>query len=307
MSAVRTEQYHSGEDDLPIVNAPFRFWRGAGDDVRAMVAQRELMRSFVARELRQRYKGSFLGWGWALVRPLVMLAVYGVAVGVFLGANKSVPEFAVYLYTGLVAWGFFSAIITGSISTLPANSGLINKANFQRELLVAAVVVVAVIDLLIQMSVLVVGFLAYGAWPSLGMLWWIVPGFLVILLIGLGLGLVLSAANVYFRDVGYFAEVALQIGFWVVPILYAYSMVQRALADYPGLLALYTANPLTSAITAFRYGLWPAATTPAGEVQLMPADQVLTILGLSAVGALILIWLAQRYFARVSGNLAQEL
>jgi ABC-2 type transport system permease protein len=236
-----------------------------------------------------------------------MLGVYGVAVGVFLGANKSIPQFAVYLYTGLVAWGYFSTIITGSISCLPQNAGLINKAAFQKELLIVAVLVVGAIDLLIQASVLVVGYAAYGAWPSLSMLWWLIPGFLLVTLLALGLGLVLSAANVYFRDVGYFTEVALQVGFWAVPIIYAYSMVSKALADSPTLLFLYSVNPVIPVITAFRLALWPEAESPAGASQLMPMDQMLPLMAIGFVGSLLLIWLGQRYFARVSGNLAQEL
>ena len=296
-----------GDDAPPVVNAPFRFWAGLVDDIQAAYSQRQLMRSFISRELRQRYKGSFFGWGWALVRPLVMLVVYGVAVGVFLGANKSIPEFAIYLYAGLIAWGFFATIITGSVSSLPANAGLINKAAFQKELLIAAVCVVAVIDLAIQASVLALGYVALGSWPDPTMIWWILPGFVVVFLFGLALGLLLSAANVYFRDVGYFTEVALQVGFWMVPILYPYSMVEDALIEYPTLLGLYSLNPMTSAITAFRLALWPAANTELGQSQLMPLDQMATLLGLAGLMSIILLWLAQRFFARVSGNLAQEL
>lgn len=294
--------------DLPVINAPYRFWAGFRDDSVAMISQRELLRSFVVRELRQRYKGSFLGWGWALVRPLVMLLVYGLAVGVFLGAGASIPQFAVYLYSGLVAWGFFSSIIVGSISALPANAGLINKASFQKELLIVAVVVVALFDLAIQGSVLIIGYWIYGAFPSLSCLWWLIPGVAVLSLLGMSLGLVLSAANVYLRDMGYLTEVALQVGFWIVPILYSYAMVQEALVRFPGALLAYAANPVVPAVSAFRYALWPAAQHGGlGELQLMPESTTRTLLLFWLVVSLPLLWVAQRYFARVSGNIAQEL
>lgn len=297
----------SGDSAPPVVNAPFRFWRGIAADARNMIAQRELLRSFVARELRQRYKGSFLGWGWALIRPLVMLGVYGIAVGVFLGANKSIPQFAIYLYSGLIAWGYFSSIVTGCVSALPGNAGLINKAAFQKELLSVAVVAVAAIDLVIQASVLVLAYLAYGAWPSLASLAWVVPGFVVLTLLGLALGLLLSASNVYFRDVGYLTEVGLQVGFWAVPVLYAYSMVQSALVDMPALLQLYTINPIVPAMTTFRLALWPASSSEVGQQQLMPTEQLLPYLFIGGLASILLLWFGQRYFARVSGNMAQEL
>lgn len=295
------------DDPPPVINAPFRFWAGVVGDVRACYLQRELLRSLVARELRQRYKGSLFGWGWALVRPLVMLLVYGLAVGVFLGAGKAIPQFAIYLYTGLLAWTYFSTLIMGSISALPANSGLINKAAFRKELLVAAVLVVGVVDLIIQGSVLLLGYALYGAWPQLTMLWWVLPALGLITLAGLGMGLFLSAANVYFRDVGYLTDVSLQVGFWLVPIIYAYSMVQDALADRPLLLELYSLNPLVPAINAFRLALWPAATTDLGAAQLMPTDAVTSALGVACIAGLVVLWLGQRFFARVSGNMSQEL
>ena len=95
----------AGDQDggLPIINEPFRLRGGLRDDVREAMSQRQLLQSLIVRELRQRYKASFLGWGWALVRTLVMLVIYGLAVGVFLGAGASIPEFAIYLYVGLIA------------------------------------------------------------------------------------------------------------------------------------------------------------------------------------------------------------
>lgn len=293
--------------DPPIINAPFRFWSGLSEDLREGWSQRELLRSLIARELRQRYKGAFLGWGWALIRPLVMLAIYALAVGLFLGMGAAIPEFAIYLYVGLIAWGYFATVVSGSIAALPANSGLINKASFRRELLIVAVVVVGIVDLLLQASVLLIGYLFYGSWPNVFALWWVIPGFAVLTIVGVGLGLLLSAVNVYFRDVGYLIEVALQVGFWLVPILYAYSMVQSALASQPGLLALYSANPALSAISAFRFALWPSASSEVGQAQLLSMSPTTTYLVAWILVGLILVWLGQRLFSRMAGNIAQEL
>ena len=293
--------------DLPVVNAPYRFWTGLGTDLRSMVEQRELLRSLIARELRQRYKGSVLGWGWALVRPLVMLLVYGVAIGVFLGANASVPDFAIYLYSGLLGWTFFATILSGSVLSLPQNSDLISKAKFQKELLVIAVLVVALFDLLIQSSILLIGYVWMGDWPHWQNLHWLVWGILLLGVLGLALGLLLSAANVYFRDVGYLTEVLLQIGFWTVPIVYTYATVAKSLAAFPVLVSAFAANPLTAALTSFRLALWPPADGPVGSSLILPETTLPWLLGFSVVGSLVVLWLAQRFFARISGNMAQEL
>jgi ABC-2 type transport system permease protein len=236
-----------------------------------------------------------------------MLLVYGLAVGVFLGAGSTIPQFAVYLYTGLLAWGYFSAIVTGSIAALPANSGLINKASFQKELLIVAAVVVAGFDLVIQGSVLLIGYWLYGDWPALSMLWWLIPGFAVLTILGVALGLFLSAANVFFRDIGYLTEVALQVGFWMVPIIYSYSMVLSALERWPAALAAYSANPIVSAVNAFRLALWPSSAEPEGQAQLMGQGETAMLLIVALLAGVVFLWLGQRYFARVAGNIAQEL
>lgn len=292
---------------LPVVNAPFQFWSGVVNDARNAYRQRELLRSLVVRELRQRYRGSLLGWGWALIRPLVMLAVYGVAVGIFLGAGDVIPQFGVYLYTGLIAWGYFSTIVSGCIAALPANAGLINKAAFQKELLIVAVVVVAMIDLVIQGSVLIIAYAIYGQWPGIDTLWWAFFALIALTVIGVGLGLFLSATNVYFRDIGYLTDVALQVGFWAAPIIYSFGMVKASLASQPFLLAMYSANPAVPAVSAFRFALWPSAADPASEGQLMSSSDVFTLLSVSVLAGLLLMWLGQRYFARLSGSLAQGL
>ena len=291
----------------PVVNQPYRFWGGFATDVREAYLQRELLQSLIVREMRKRYKGTFLGWGWALIRPLVMLAVYGIAVGVILGAGAQIPEFAVYLYVGLIAWAFFSTVISGSINSLPDNAALIGKASFRRELLIVAVVTVAVIDLLLQASVLVIAYWLYGSWPSMSTLWWVIPGLIVLVLVAVGIGLLLSALNVYFRDIGYLVDVALQVGFWSVPILYSYEMVASLLESQTWLLTLYTANPPLAAINAFRFALWPSAWDPNGSAQLLGVTETSIFLLVSATLGVVLVWIGQRTFSRMAGNIAQEL
>ena len=117
------------EDGLRLINQPTRFWRGTSSDLREVWEHRGLLRALTARELRSRYKGSALGWAWALVRPLVMLFVYGLAVGVFLGAGRSIPQFMIFIYCGLLAWGLFSTIVMGAINSVVANGMLLSRAS----------------------------------------------------------------------------------------------------------------------------------------------------------------------------------
>ena len=141
-------------DELRLVNAPASLWRGTRRDLRDLWDARELLRAFTGRELRSRYKGSTLGWAWALVRPLVMLLVYGLAVGVFLGAGRATPQFMIFIYCGLLAWGLFATLVNGSIASVIANGTLLTRANFPRLLLPLSILLATFVDFALQTSVL---------------------------------------------------------------------------------------------------------------------------------------------------------
>lgn len=275
-----------------------------------MWAHRELLRAFAARELRSRYKGASLGWAWALVRPLVMLLIYGVAVGIFLGAGRAIPQFMIFIYSGLLAWTLFSTIVIGCINAVIGNGALLTRASFPRLLLPLSVLLAAAVDFALQASVLLVGYAVFSDLPGLVDLLWLPPALFVLVFTALGLGLVLSAVNVYVRDIGFLTDVGLQVGFWAAPILYSYGQVVQGARDF-GLAAdlvtrLYMINPMANVVIGFQRALWPAGSSPAAADFAFPGQLQLRLLVFS-VGALALAWLGMRVFVRLSGNFGQEL
>jgi ABC-2 type transport system permease protein len=298
------------ESELRLVNAPVRLWRGTSRDLRDLVASRNLLRALVSRELRSRYKGSTLGWAWALVRPLVMLLIYGLAVGVFLGAGRSIPQFMLFIYSGLIAWGLFAAIVMGSISSLVANGTLISRASFPRLVLPLAVLLAAIVDFVLQASVLVVGYLIVGDWPQPRALLWLPPAMFILLLTALGIGLMLAAVNVYVRDIAFLTDVALQVGFWMVPVVYSYGQVVRGSEEHgwpvAAITQIYMANPMSNVVLAFQRALWPRAASPEASAFAFPGRLELRLLVFSIAGVAI-AWLGMRIFVRLSGNFGQEL
>jgi ABC-2 type transport system permease protein len=295
---------------LRLVNQPVSLWAGTAKDLRDVWAYRELLRAFAARELRSRYKGASLGWAWALVRPLVMLLVYGVAVGIFLGAGRAVPQFMLFIYSGLLAWTLFSTIVMGCISAVISNSTLLTRASFPRLLLPLATVLAALVDFVLQASVLLVGYALIRDLPEPRALLWLPPALLVLVMFGLGLGLVLSAVNVYVRDVAFLTDVGLQVGFWVAPILYSYGQVVRGAQEF-GLAAdivtrIYMANPMANVVIGFQRSLWPAASTDAAATFAFPGALGLR-LAVFAVVSTFVLWLGMRIYVRLAGNFGQEL
>ena len=292
------------------VNEPTRLWRGTRRDLRDVWDHRELLKAFASRELRARYKGAAFGWAWALVRPLVMLLIYGVAVGIFLGAGRSIPQFMVFIYAGLLGWTLFSTLVMGCITSVTSNAALLTRASFPRLLLPLSVLIAALVDFLLQASVLLVGYAVFGDLPSPADLLWLPPSLAVLILFGLGVGLALAAINVYARDIVFLADVGLQVGFWVAPIIYSYGQVVRGSQEF-GLAAdlvtrIYMLNPMANVAIGFQRALWPAGSSEAAAQFAFPGQLALR-LSIFLVVSLIVAWAGMRVFVKLSANFGQEL
>jgi len=276
------------------------FASGTLASLRDIAAHRELMGFLVRRELKSRYKDSALGFVWSLIRPLAMLLIYYVALGKFLGAARSIPDFAIFIYTGLTAWTLFAEIVTVGTASIVANSGLIKKVYLPREVFPLSIVGSSVFSFVIQLGILVAATISVGRFPT-GTRWFYFPISLALLLVfATALALLLSAVNVYLRDVGYLVEVALMILFWASPIVYSYALVHKELKG--GILEqLYLLNPVTLVVCGFQQTFWVA-----GDGQPVP-NHLGERLGIAFAVAVVLLWVCHRTFARLQANFAQEL
>jgi ABC-2 type transport system permease protein len=304
MTAVEDSALPKSDEALQLVNAPFRLWRGFGNDMVQLWKFRELLLNLVRRELKSRYKDSVLGFLWSFLRPLMQLLVYSIAIGVFLGSGKAIPDFGVYLFSGLLAWTLFSDILGGSTSSIVGNSGLIKKVYFPREIFPLAVVGAALFNVLIQASVLVVGYVITSDWPNPSGAGLLLLALFVLIVWATALGLLLSAVNVYLRDVQYLVEVGLLLWFWATPVVYAWSQIQKNVGvQHATIFKIYLLNPMTNVVFAFQRTLWPAGE---GTQTIYPGNLWMRLGILAAVGIVLLI-VCQRIFARLQGSFAQEL
>ncbi|WP_324650843.1 ABC transporter permease [Georgenia sp. H159] len=275
------------------------FVSGARESLAAIWQRRELLDMLVRRELRARYKDSSLGLLWSLARPLVQLAIYYLAIGRVLGADRAIPDFAIYVFAGITAWTLFAEIVQGGTASILANSGIVKKIYLPREIFPLSVVGSAVFNFLIQLGILVVAAALVRGLVLDERLLYLPLALLVILAWGTAFALVLSAANVYLRDIQYLVEVAVMVGFWLSPIVYSWAMVADAIPDT--LANIYLLNPITLATLGFQRSVWIS-----GPATAFPPDHALRLLVALAVGAVLLI-LAQRLFARMQRDFAQEL
>lgn len=284
------------------VGSPANSLTGTFASVIEVFQHREMLGLLIRRDLKSRYKDSALGFVWTLIRPLTQLLIYYIVIGQFLQAERGIPDFAIYVFVGLTAYGLFSEIIGGATSSIVGNSGLIKKVYLPREVFPLASVGSALFNFSIQMVILLAATAIAGALPLHVELLYFIPATLVLVVFGTAFGLLLSAVNVYLRDVQYLVEVLLLILMWASPIVYSWNMVQGVLGGGTA-LAIYTNNPVTLAILGFQKAFWVAG---AESMATYPPDLLLR-LAIALLVGLVLIFAFQRVFSRLQGNFAQEL
>jgi ABC-2 type transport system permease protein len=263
---------------------------------------RELTVNLTLRELRGRYKRSALGWTWSLLNPLSTVIVFSVVFSFFLkiqppvGNPSGLHNFPMFLLCGLLPFNYLSNGMNASLDALLANSNLIRKVYFPREVLVVSAIGALFVTLLVEFAVLCVILLLLG---NMVLPW--IPVLLVLIAIQtvfvLGIGLMLSVLNVYFRDVKHFIGIALQALFYSAPIVYPLRFVPKHAtvlgAEIP-LRTLYMLSPLVRLVGLYRDVLYDLRFPPLLDVLYVTAWAA----GLLALGLFV--------FARLDRRLAEE-
>lgn len=275
-------------------------FKGTIRSVRDIAGQRELLGRLVRRELKARYKDSSLGFLWSLLRPLSILVVYYVAIGKFLGAERAIPDFAIYIFTGLTIWQLFQEIVSNSTGSIVDNAGLVRKVYLPREVFPLSTVGSALFNFGTQIVILVAAVLVVRRVPTGSRLWYFPLSLGVVLVYGTAIGLALAALNVYLRDIQYLVEIALMILFWASPVVYSWEQVSHAITG-TWLENVYLSNPVTMAVLGMQRAMWVAGTDEPVPPQLMTRMLIALLVGAG------LLWLSQRLFSRLEGNFAQEL
>lgn len=270
--------------------------------IREIWERRDLVYLLTKREIRARYKDSSLGIAWSLLRPLAQLLVYYFALGKLIGASRGVPDFALFVFIGLTGWTFYAEVVQKAAQSIVHNGGLVKKVYLPREVFPLASLGSGLFTFLVQAIILVIAIIALGAFPDVRTLPYAVAGFALIGVIALGLGILLAAVNVYFRDVEHLVEVAFVVLFWASPVVYSYRLVHDQIGGSL-LESAYLANPVTLGIMGMQRGLWAAGADPA--VGGWPANLPWLIV-LGFVIGLGFLAFAHWVFNRVQGNFAQE-
>lgn len=297
------------EDDADIVDVvPTRSVRQHLVDI---WRYRELLRQLVRKELKVKYKNSSLGFLWSLLNPAMMVLIYYMVFAVIF--KSGIPKFPIWLLSGLLVWNLFSSALAASTASITANSYLIGKIRFPREILPLASVGAGVVHFFLQGTVLTGALLIFQHGVAWSYIWLLPFALLTLVLFTASLALFLSAINVYARDTQHLLELVLTAWFYCTPILYPYRFVSDKLVanGWPSNLLLI--NPITAVVMAFQRSIYAVVEVRDSkgnlQVAMLPhaGDQLwyLRNLGIVFVVTAILFFAAVKVFDKAEGNFAE--
>jgi lipopolysaccharide transport system permease protein len=260
--------------------------------LRALWQYRGFMLGMVGREFRARYVNSLLGGAWAVLNPLVIIAIYtiifsGVMRARLPGADDHLA-YSLYLCAGLLPWMYFAELVTRSQTVFLEHATLLRNVSFPRISLPAILVLTSTVNFLIIFGIFLGFLLVTGRFPG-----WRILAFFPLLALqqafALGLGILLGTVNVFFRDVAQLVAVALQLWFWFTPIVYSIASLPEWARQ------LFELNPLFRLVSAYQgiivQGQWPQWSSLTGHLLL----------------AAVVLVIAFVTFSRLSGEMVDEI
>jgi lipopolysaccharide transport system permease protein len=252
---------------------------------------RRLVLHTTRSDVQARYTGSVLGLAWAVINPVLLLSVYVVLYVVILGirmpGRSSGLEYALVIFTGLIPWFGFSEATTASVGSVVANASLLHNTSFPAAVLPVKAVFGSLLSLAVGLALLL---MALGTTGHFSLYWLFLPVAIATqLLLSLGLGWILSALNVFVRDLAQAMSALLLFLMFASPIAFTAEFVANS-----RLRVLLYLNPISYLINLYRLPLFYGR--PPG-----PAD-----LAVGPLLSLVLFFLGYRFFVRIRPHLTDH-
>jgi len=313
--------------------------------IRNLIRYRELTLRLVKRDLKVRYKSSVLGFLWSVAKPLLLVVVYTFVFDFLFGTELNIEKdgnaipgaeipYALYVMAGLLPWVYFSTAVGESMNSILANGNLIKKIALPHEVFPAATVLGGLVHFLLAMPVLI----AFMAWSNIGLSWqvlWLIPLIALQTVLAMAFAMLLSALNVFYRDISSAFEVIITAWLFSTPIIYPLVMAAEKFGVgsggqsmkvveggggggtlAPWMFQLYMLNPMTPIVIAYRRVLLFAV--PLGDSQTIPDPEYVSFgygnpdmwlagqLAICAATTIVLFLIGSRVFRRKSRFFADE-
>lgn len=257
-----------------------------GGELLLLARYRELLFRLISKDLKVKYRGSYLGYLWSLLNPLSLILVYSIVLRFIM--RTPIENYPLMVITGVIPWVFFSGTLIASTDSVVKNDNLVKKIYFPREILPISTVLFNLIQFALALVVFLpaIVFFLGGLPPTLALL----PGIVLLhTLFTLGLALFVSAITTFYKDVRYLTEVCMMVVFWATPIVYPQSLIPASFAPF------YRLNPLASFFFSYQDVVYNQKVPGLDHIAEMVFWTALSLL----VGLLV--------FRRLSHRFAEEL
>jgi len=244
-----------------------------------------LTKYLAKREIIVRYKQSFLGLFWVILNPFMQMVIMSFVFSYVFKFNMPGVPYPIFMYAGLLPWVYFTGALTSSMGALVDGAGLLKKIYFPREILLLATILAKAFDMSLSLIILV-GMMFYYNIPITWHVLLFIPIFIIQSVFIMGIGMILSVLNLFYRDVQYLVGLGITLLFYLTPILY---QVEAFPAKY---MWIFKFNPMSVFINAYRQILL-AHDVPKWE-------SILIGVGIS----LLIFFIGYRFFKKAEGTFA---
>lgn len=249
-------------------------------EINKIFEYREVLLNIAIREIKVKYKQSILGGLWAVLQPLALMAIFTVIFSYFVKIPSDGIPYPIFSFAALLPWTFFATSLSFAIPSIVSNINLVTKIYFPREIFPIASILAAFVDFCIAAVIFVIMLLFYKIPITLNALY-LAPILILQIMFILGISLLASAINVYYRDVRYTIPLLIQLWMYASPVIYPVSIVPAHFR------ALYMLNPMAPIIDGYR------------RVLILGVKPDFFYLGIAAIVITMTIFLSYAFFKKV--------
>ena len=262
-------------------------------NIRKLFSYRELIVSLTKKELKVKYRGSVLGFLWSLLNPILVMIVYSFVFSILARGNP-IEQFAIFLICALLPFNFLSNTVNYGASSIIGNRNLVNKIYFPREIIPLSIVFANLFNFFFELAALftVLGIMGYRFYIYLYLLPLVI--FIQLFLV-VGMTLLISALNVFFRDIQHLITIIMMVWFFGTPIIYPLSMVPEKFQF------IIKINPMTTYAAYYR-NIFYYVKYPEGA-GFPSAPETLTAVGIT----LLIFFISYFAFKKLEPRFAEEI
>lgn len=254
-------------------------------NIKLFFSYHELLFNLARREISQRYKQSVLGYAWVVLNPFFQLLVLSFVFSTIFRVSSFNVPYSIFLIVGLLPWNFFSISLSTAVNSLVGNASLITKIYFPREILVYGTIMAKIVDFFYSCLILIIFFIYFKIQVTTAIIW-VIPIFIIQLILTAGLSLILASLNLFYRDIQYLLGLIINIWFYLTPVIYP-------IEQFPNKYRfIFQINPMSVIINAYR------------QVILGGKAPNLENLGITALTSIIFFIISFLLFKKAEGKFA---